>query len=168
MGVWGTYKGAKELLALGRTASLPRLLCVQQETCNPMVRAFEAGSPVILPEHIVARPTGIARPSSRNPIGAYPTFSRSWSKAAGTLWRERDRDPRSRSIIEELEGLSPCFSASAAFAGVVRMAREGSIPPDHVILVNLTGSDRQKTDRSGSHQWMERTQRGWEVVPGDP
>ena len=72
-----------------------------------------------------------------------------------------------RSMIEDLEGLSPCFSAAAAFAGVVRMARAEALPPDHTILVNLTGSDRQKAERAGSHQWMERTDRGWEVVPGD-
>jgi hypothetical protein len=47
------------------------------------------------------------------------------------------------------------------------MARAKALPPDHTILVNLTGSDRQKKERSGAHQWMERTDDGWEVVPGD-
>src|SRR5690606_3973394 len=39
MGVYGTYKGAQELRSLGRIERLPRLLCVQQESCAPMVRA---------------------------------------------------------------------------------------------------------------------------------
>jgi threonine synthase len=169
MGVWGTYKGAKELLQLGRTSSLPRLLCVQQETCNPMVRAFEAGSPKILPEHIIERPTGIASAILRgNPIGAYPYVFKIVTESGGRLVAVSETEIReARSMIEELEGLSPCFSSAAAFAGVVRLARAGAMPPDHVILVNLTGSDRQKTDQVGSHRWMERTPGGWEVVPGD-
>src|SRR5215469_5111252 len=49
MGVWGAFKGAKELLQLKRLRGLPRLLCVQQETCAPMVRAFADGSETIRP-----------------------------------------------------------------------------------------------------------------------
>src|SRR5436190_13006565 len=47
MGVYGVYKGARELQAMGRTKSLPRLMCVQQQSCAPMVRAFEEGSETI-------------------------------------------------------------------------------------------------------------------------
>jgi threonine synthase len=169
MGVYGAYKGAKELLALGRTSSLPHLLCVQQESCSPMVRAFEAGSPVILPEHIIERPTGIASAILRgNPTGAYPYVREIVLESGGSLVAVSETEIReARSMLEELEGLSPCFSAAAAFAGLVRVARAKALPPDHTILVNLTGSDRQKTEQIESHQWMERTDRGWEVVPGD-
>src|SRR5581483_748360 len=73
MGVYGTYKGARELLRLGRIPRVPRLLCVQQDTCAPMVRAFEDGSPVIRPGDIVERPTGIATAILRgDPSRAYP------------------------------------------------------------------------------------------------
>jgi len=43
MGVWGAFKGARELHALGRIDRLPRLLCVQQESCAPMVSAWRDG-----------------------------------------------------------------------------------------------------------------------------
>src|SRR5204862_5885081 len=73
MGVYGAYKGAKELHALGHSGPPPALLCVQQETCAPMVGAWEDGSETIRPEHIVERPTGIAKPILRgNPSRAYP------------------------------------------------------------------------------------------------
>ena len=151
MGVYGTYKGAKELRALGQTTSLPRLLCVQQESCSPMVRAFEEGSPGIRPEHIVARPEGIAEAILRgNPIGAYPYIREIVLESDGRLVAVSETEIReSRSMIEELEGLSPCFSAAAAFAGLAKLARAGDIPADHAILVNLTGSDRQKTEKVG-------------------
>src|SRR3954452_15069733 len=73
MGVYGVYKGANELRALGRSERPPRLLCVQQETCAPMISAWEDDSEVIRPEHIVERPTGIAQAILRgNPSRAYP------------------------------------------------------------------------------------------------
>lgn len=73
MGVYGTYKGAKELLQMNRIPRLPRLLCVQQESCAPMARAFFGGSGTIRPEHRVARPTGIADAILRgDPTRAYP------------------------------------------------------------------------------------------------
>src|SRR5579863_4549338 len=56
MGVYGAYKGAQELLQLNRLQQLPRLLCVQQESCAPMARDFADGSETIRPEHLVARP----------------------------------------------------------------------------------------------------------------
>jgi threonine synthase len=169
MGVYGSYKGAKELLALGRTASLPRLLCVQQESCSPLVRAFEAGSPGILPEHVVERPEGIAEAILRgNPTRAYPYVRAIVLESGGRLVAVSETEIReARSMIEELEGLSPCFSASAACAGLARLARAGELPSHHTIVVNLTGSNREKTEVAGSHQWMERTERGWEVVNGE-
>ena len=44
MGVYGTYKGAKELRAIGHIDRVPKLLCAQQETCAPLVRAYKEGS----------------------------------------------------------------------------------------------------------------------------
>ena len=77
MGVYGAYKGAKELLQINRLQRLPRLLCVQQETCAPMVHAFADGSEVIRPEHLVANPTGIAEAILRgDPTKAYPHVRR--------------------------------------------------------------------------------------------
>lgn len=169
MGVYGTFKGAKELRALGVTATLPRLLCVQQESCSPMVRAFEAGSPVIRPEHIVERPEGIASAILRgNPTGAYPYVREIVLESGGRLVAVSETEIReARSMVEELEGLSPCFSASAAVAGMIRMRREGKLPQEHTTLVNLTGSDRQKTSQAPPDHWMERTERGWEIVADD-
>ncbi len=169
MGVYGTFKGAKELRSIGRTSSVPRLLCVQQESCCPMVRSFEAGSPKILPEAIIDRPAGIASAILRgNPTGVYPYVREIVLESGGSMVAVSETEIReARSMIEELEGLSPCFSASAAFAGVVRKLRKSTLPPEDTILVNLTGSDRLKRERAGPHQWMARCEDGWEVEAGD-
>lgn len=144
MGVYGTYKGAKELCQLGRISRLPRLLCVQQDTCAPMVRAWRSGSAVIRPQDIVAAPKGIAKAILRgDPTGAYPYIHEIVTESGGAFAEvDETRIREARRMVEELEGLSPCFSASAAVAGLVRMVGEGVVDRDANVLVNLTGSDQ--------------------------
>ena len=84
MGVYGTWKGARELLALKLITVLPRLLCVQQETCCPMVRAFEEGASEIDERHIVQSPTGIAKAILRGtPAVAIRTYTNACGIAEG-------------------------------------------------------------------------------------
>jgi len=163
MGVYGTYKGAKELLALGRISTLPRLLCVQQETCNPMVRAFEAGSEVIRPQDIIKRPYGIASAILRgDPTRVYPHIRGIVLESGGTLKAVSEQEIRdARRMVEELEGISPCFTASVAVAGLVRMARNGDIPTQDTVLVNVTGGDRDAGPPLKNVHWLERTDSGW-------
>ena len=163
MGVYGTYKGAKELLALGRISRLPRLLCVQQETCNPMARAFEAGSEVIRPQDIVERPYGIASAILRgNPTRVYPYVRGIVIESGGIIMAVSEQEIRdARQMVEEIEGLRPCFTASVAVAGLARRAREGKIPLDHTVLINLTGGEREGYEPLRNVHWLERTPSGW-------
>jgi threonine synthase len=168
MGVYGTFKGARELLALGRIPHLPRLLCVQQETCAPMVRAFEDGSEVIRPEHIVERPYGIADAILRgNPEKVYPYVRAIVNESNGTFAAVSESEIReTRSMVEELEGISPCFTSSAALAGMIRTLRKGALPPTDTVLVNVTGRDREPGGSPGRIHWLKASGDGWQ--PEDP
>ena len=168
MGVYGAFKGARELLALGRIPRLPRLLCVQQETCAPMVRAFEDGSEVIRPEHIVEKPHGIADAILRgNPEKVYPYLREIVIESNGAFVAVSESEIReTRSMVEEMEGLSPCFTSSAALAGTIRMVRKGVLPPGDTVLVNVTGRDREPVGRPQRVHWLKATADGWE--PEDP
>ena len=168
MGVYGTYKGARELTRMGRIAGPPRLLCVQQETCAPMVRAFGDGSPVIRPGDVVRQPTGIAEAILRgDPTKAYPHVREIVIESRGTFVAVSEADIReARRMVEELEGLSPCFSASAALAGVVRLVRRGDFPRGDTVVVNLTGSDRKPTPAATKIHWLRAAGDEWE--PEDP
>jgi len=168
MGVYGTYKGARELLGLGRIARLPRLLCVQQETCAPMVRAFEDGSEVIRPGDIVHKPTGIAEAILRgDPTKAYPYVRQIVVESNGTFVAVSEGEIReARCMVEELEGISPCFSASAALAGLMRLVCRGAFPHNDTVMVNLTGSDRQPSGTSKQVHWLRASNGGW--APEDP
>jgi threonine synthase len=167
MGVYGVYKGARELHALGCIERLPRLLCVQQETCAPMAAAWAEGSDRIRSEHIVGRPSGIASAILRgNPSAVYPHVRRIVLESCGTFVAVDEQEiRRMRALIEDLEGISPCFSASAAVAGLARAVARGDVPAGDTVLVNLTGSDRQRPPATDDVYWLSRSESGW--VPED-
>jgi threonine synthase len=168
MGVYGTFKGARELLALGRIPYLPRLLCVQQDTCAPMVRAFEEGSEAIRPEHVVEKPHGIADAILRgNPTRVYPYVRQIVNESNGAFVAVSESEIReTRSMVEEMEGFSPCFTSSAALAGMIRMLRKGALPRTDTVLVNITGRDREPIGSPGKIHWLNASGDGWQ--PEDP
>ena len=163
MGVYGAYKGAKELHALGHSGPPPALLCVQQETCAPMVGAWEDGSETIRPEHIVERPTGIAKPILRgNPSRAYPHVREIVVESGGTFVAVSEHQIRdARDEVEELEGVRPCFAAAAAMAGLIELRRRDGLDPDDTVLVNLTGGERQPREPITDARWLRRSDQGW-------
>jgi threonine synthase len=167
MGVYGTYKGAKELFQLGRISRLPRLLCVQQESCAPMVRAFDDGSDQIRPEHLVPRPTGIAEAILRgDPTRAYPHVRQIVMESAGGFTSVNEAEIReARRKIEDLEGLTPCFSAAAAVAGLSKRVRSGDLHRSAVVVVNLTGSDRPDAQAASEVCWIDKSSDGWVAAP---
>ena len=69
-------------------------------------------------------------------------------------------------MVEDLEGISPCFSASTALAGVVHLLRRGEFPRNDTVLINLTGSDRQPSAAPSHVHWLKQSEAGWE--PEDP
>ncbi|MGQ0634990.1 MAG: threonine synthase [Planctomycetaceae bacterium] len=163
MGVYGAYKGARELVEMKCIERVPRLLCVQQETCAPMVRAWNDGQETIRPEHIVHRPTGIAQAILRgNPTRAYPHLRRVVVESGGNFVAVTEQNIReARLMVEELEGISPCFSASAALAGVIRMVRQEMLSGRDTVVVNLTGGDRQPAASPQTVRWLKRSAQGW-------
>jgi threonine synthase len=169
MGIYGAHKGAKELLLMKRIARTPRLLCVQQESCAPMARAYAESSEYIRPEHLVARPTGIAQAILRgDPTRAYPHVRRVVKESGGDFTAVTEVEIReARRLIEDEEGLSPCFSASAAVAGVVKLARKGAFSRDSLVVINLTGGDRTEAGQAAGTniEWLDRTPCGWHARP---
>jgi threonine synthase len=171
MGVYGCYKGARELAAMGRIARPPKLLCVQQESCAPLVHAFLEGSPECRQDHVVPRPSGIAKAILRgDPRRAYPYVRNVVLESGGTMCSVSEREIReARTMIRELEGLDPCFSASTALAGLRKLVAGGHFPTGDSVLVNLTGGDRPEDGADSRHldpYWLRRGPNGWE--PEDP
>lgn len=163
MGVYGTYKGAQELFALKRIPKLPRLLCAQQEVCSPMVRAYKEGSTTIQPQHIVRRPAGIAEAILRgDPTRAYPHVRRIVVESNGDFVSVTEAEIReARKMVEEYEGLSPCFSASTSIAGLIKKVRSGDFPLKDTVMVNITGGDRPSPKTATRVHWLVRSGDRW-------
>jgi threonine synthase len=154
MGVYGVFNGARQLSALGRIERLPRLLCVQQETCAPMVSAWRDGSDRIRPGDVVERPTGIATAILRgDPSGAYPHVRRTVAASRGTFVAVSEQEiVEAQRAVYELAGIDVCFAAAAAVAGVAKSRRLGDVGSDETVLVNLTGRDRLSARSSGARE----------------
>lgn len=167
MGVYGTYKGAKELLAMKKITKLPRLLCAQQEACSPMVQAYHEGYESIQPHHIVSKPQGLAEAILRgDPTKAYPYVRSIVRDSNGDFVAVTEVEIReARKLVEELEGLSPCFSASTAVAGVIKQIRNNRMPKNDTVMINLTGGDRQRSKNgNGSNlHWVVKDSNKWVV-----
>jgi threonine synthase len=163
MGVYGTYKGAKELRAIGHIDRVPKLLCAQQESCAPLVHAYKDGTGAIEPRHIVSRPHGIAEAILRgDPSRVYPYVKAIVVESRGDCVAVTETEIReARTMTEELEGISPCFSASTAVAGLMKQVKSGHFPRGDTVLVNLTGGDRPRTPAARSVRWLRREGDGW-------
>ncbi|MCY3018303.1 MAG: pyridoxal-phosphate dependent enzyme [Planctomycetota bacterium] len=163
MGVYGVYKGANELLSLGRIAKIPRLLCVQQDTCCPMAKAFQAGSDTIRPQDIFPRPTGIAQAILRgDPSRVYPYVRRIVKENGGTIVAvDQARIVAARQMVRQLEGIDICYTSATAVAGLIAQVEQELVPRQDTVLVTLTGADRPPKPPRTVH-WLERTSRGWQ------
>ncbi len=140
MGLYGTWKGAKELLALDRIPVPPRLVCVQQESCCPMVRAYEEGSLEIEERHIVHNPAGIAKAILRgDPSGCYPFVHDAVRESGGTFVAVSESEIlEAKARLKEMEDLDSGYCGSATVAAVAKLAARGRIPRQDTVLLNLT------------------------------
>jgi threonine synthase len=141
MGVYGTAKGARELVAMGRIARSPRMVCVQQASCAPMARAFAESAPEILPHHIVHNPNGIAKAILRgNPSGCYPYVYEMLRDTDGTAVVVNEEEIReARALLVEHEGLDCCYNSATTIAALRKLAADGTVGRDDCVLLNLTG-----------------------------
>lgn len=146
MGVYGAWRGAQQLYGIGRLSRLPRLACVQQATCAPMVGSWKAGSPVTRPEDIVPEPVGIAEAILRgNPTNTYPHLQDIVRQSGGTFESVTNDEIReAQRMILELEGIEACESAATTVAAAKKMAAAGELRRDEVVFINITGAHRSE------------------------
>jgi threonine synthase len=157
MGVYGAWKGAEQLYGLGLIDRLPRLACVQQRTCAPMVDSWRAGSRVTRPQDIVREPVGIAEAILRgSPVNTYPHLHDVVKASGGTFESVTDDEIRdAQRMLSDLEGNEACEAASTTVAAVRKMATAGELRRDEPIFLNLTGALR--TEAITPHEYVTVT-----------
>jgi threonine synthase len=139
IGPFGVLKGFDELQRMGLSDRLPGMGIIQAEGCAPMVDAWKKGrkeaNPVQTPRtHISTLATG-------DPGRTYTLLAqRIREKGRGCFEAVSDLETyRTMHILAKMEGISVEPAAAVAFAGLIKMAREGVIQPDDVVVVNCTG-----------------------------
>jgi threonine synthase len=139
IGPYGVLKGFDELKRMGLSDRIPGMGIIQAEGCAPMVHAWKRGrkkaEPVETPRtHIATLATG-------DPGRTYTLLAKRMREMGkGCFDAISDLETyRTMHILAKMEGISVEPAAAVAFAGLIKMAREGVIKPDEVVVVNCTG-----------------------------
>ncbi len=150
MGVYATWKGARQLAALGRIRTIPRLVCVQEETCDPMARAWVRGSETMSDEDVVVAPRGLSKATLRGDSRhVYPYARVAVRESGGTIvTAEQDAMREMRTRVRETEGLDVCYTSAMTVVAAAKLRRSGWLAPDSVVLLNFTGADRESEPRA--------------------
>lgn len=141
MGIMGAFKGIDEFIRLGYAEDYPRIVCVQQQTCCPMVKAFREDSPTIGPNHCISRPRGLAKAILRgDPSATYPYVRQIVRQTGGSIEAvSKHGILEARALLEESEGIRASYTGAVALAAAIEMRRRDVLKADAVLLVNVTG-----------------------------
>ncbi len=138
MGPIGVYKGFRELQQMGITDRLPSIAPIQAEGCAPMVKAWRQGhehaDPVSVPN------TRIETLATGDPGRAYNILARQVRETHGAFESVTDEEAfRAMHVLAKMEGISSEPAAAAAFAGLFKLIRSGTIKPTDIVVINCTG-----------------------------
>ncbi len=156
LGPLGVQKGFNELLQMGLIECEPKIAAIQTEGCAPMVHAWRAGKeeaePILSPRtHIATLSTGDPgrtytllyqrmKADKNHPQAARRNRSAGENASGGVFECVSDEEAfRMMHILAKLEGISVEPASAVAFAGLVKLLREGVVNPEDVIVVNCTG-----------------------------
>lgn len=139
VGIIGIYKAYLELAALGWVPpKMPKLISVQAEGCNPIVRAFEQQQPesrFCEGAHTIAG--GIRVPKA---LGDFLVL-RAIRESGGTAVQVTDEEIR-RAMEREArtEGLFPSPEGAALVAALPGLVRSGFLKPQEKVVLLNTGA----------------------------
>lgn len=167
MGVYATWKGSRQYQALGRIKALPQLVCVQEETCNPMVRAWQRGSEHIEEGDVVSRPWGYSKATLRgDPRRVYPYIQAAVRDSNGTMTTARQEDLlRMQAMAKELQGVDICPTSAMTLAAVSSLCTDGWFDRNSTILCNMTGAERPPQPVATADYIVTRDGKEWKIVP---
>lgn len=154
MGPLGLAKGFEELMELGLVEKIPAIGLVQSEGCMPMIDAFNNNMPVAVP---VENPeTIIATLSTGNPGRAYQLLYEIMTEWGGAAAAASDEEAfEMTKVMARTDGISVEPATAVAFAGLVRLVRNGEIKPDDVVVFNCSGHTFPVEKRILGNKWAK-------------
>lgn len=139
--IGGVYKGFVDLVQLGITNKIPRIIGVQAAGCNPFVRAFLSKRPLeAMAENTLADSIAVGIP--RNPFKAM----RAVFESGGTWLSVSDTQILdAMKLLGKTEGIFSEPAAAASIAGMIQAMEKGFIQKeDHVVCIS-TGNGLKDT-----------------------
>jgi threonine synthase len=137
LGPLGAHRGFQELFEMGLIDHIPALALIQAEGCSPMVQAFKAGRDVADP---VTPETRIAILSTGDPGKAYTLLWQKIQRFGGTMESVSDMEAwMAMQALARTEGMAVEPATAVAFAGLEKLARQGEIKRDDLVVVNCSG-----------------------------
>lgn len=138
MGPIGVIKGFEEMVELGMVDKVPAVAGIQSSGCAPMALAFERGDRIATP---VEQPqTAIATLATGNPGFAYSWLYDLIQKHGGTIEQATDQDAYAMTkLLATTEGISVEPATAVAFAGLMKLAKNGIIKRYESVVINCSG-----------------------------
>ena len=139
VGLIGMWKAFEELEAIGWIGShRPKMIAVQAEGCQPIVKAFEAGA-----ERSKAYPDAVTLAHGLRvpkPLGDVLTL-RAVRASKGTAIAVSDQEMLDSGIeLAQTEGLFACPEGAACVAALKKLLATGFIQPQEKIVLYNTGT----------------------------
>lgn len=139
VGMIGMWKAFAEMEALGWIGSKrPKMIAVQAEGCQPIVRAFEQGAEASqFWEGASTVAAGLRVPK---PLGDRLTLA-AVRESGGTAIAVSDRDLMDAGIrLASNEGIFAAPEGAACVAAAERLVRDGFLKPEEQVVIYNTGS----------------------------
>jgi threonine synthase len=151
LGPLGVHRGFQELFEMGLIDRIPALALIQAEGCSPMVQAFKAGRDVADP---ITPETRIAILSTGDPGQAYTLLWRAIQRTGGTLESVSDAEAwTAMHTLAKTEGMAVEPATAVAFAGLEKLARQGQVRRDDLVVVNCSGHTLPVEKHVLGNQW---------------
>ncbi|MCD1294163.1 threonine synthase [Methanocella sp. CWC-04] len=132
----GMWKGIKEMKLFGLIDRLPKILGVQAEGCNTIVRSYFENKDSIEPVHPDTRMDAIACGDPLDGLWALRALKESGGR--GILVSDVDAQCAKEMLARE-EGIFAEISGAASLAGFIKVHNAGLIPEDARVVVLVTG-----------------------------
>ncbi|MQA81025.1 MAG: threonine synthase [Streptosporangiales bacterium] len=144
-GLWGAWKGFRELQRMGVIDRLPRMIGVQPAASAPLVRAFQDGQ-TIAGAHGDASLTVAQSIAGDAPIQGGTRVLRAIYESGGRAVAVDDRDLFEAMRLLGREGVAAEPSAAASVAGLLRARTQGWVADDETVVAVVTGSAQKQPD----------------------
>ena len=140
MGILAAYSGFQQLYEAKVLRKMPRIVCVQQDTCSPMVKA-DAQNYDEFPDHLVIRePDGIAKAILRgNPKKSYTYVRNVVRKTDGCFCSVSQDEIINALAFLNTKNIPACPTSACTLAAFRKLARQGWLDPSDRSLLLLTG-----------------------------